>query len=194
MVIYLLWSSTYYGRCCPIYKRCWRRHHQSWDEIAKLPHFVLFLAQYRKSFPSVSTSFPSPIYRDHSADESSTSSPQSLRRAGGPDGQPCYQFRKSNSMKLALKEDVEGDWKLRPRCLRRYSLLPVHILSSVIISDHFRLQFFSGRWHELCSVWIFLSCYCFQWFLFWSFSVAMQVIFCCFKCCLASVHCVFVGF
>ena len=131
------------------------RHPHSCDELSTAP--VLFLAQYRKSFPSVSASFPSP-YCDNSADDSNTSSPRSLRHATGGDRQPCYQFRKSNSMKLALKEDVEGDRLQQfidvvPALIRCRRLM---MLCYVYFSDNFRLQF-SGSSHDLRSDSVFIS-------------------------------------
>jgi len=145
---------------------------------------VLFLAQYRKSFPSVSASFPSP-YCDNSADDSNTSSPQSLRHATGADRQPCYQFRKSNSMKLALKEDVEGDG------LRQFiNVVPVLIrcrrlmmLCYVYFSDNFRLQF-SALSHDLRSDSVFIS------YVALSFAVVFVSIFQwhSFECCVTSVN------
>lgn len=149
---------------------------------------MLFLAQYRKSFPSVSASFPSP-YCDNSADDSNTSSPRSLRHATGPDRQPCYQFRKSNSMKLALKEDVEGDGlrlfihivRALIRCRRLMMLCYVFQIISIC-------SFLAGRMIFTVTRCLFhMWRYHLQLFLFRSFSGTMQVILCCFQCCVTSV-------
>lgn len=81
--------------------------------------------KYRRSYPSASSSFASSSYREESTDTDSSvvrspqppphrqrrlPSQQTLpSRPEPPPGEPHYQFRKSNSMKLALKEGLQGD-------------------------------------------------------------------------------------
>ena len=81
-----------------------------------------FLEKYRKSFPSASasSSFASSSYREDSTDTDSSYHRSSPKHAAITDNkmsadcchrepEPHYQFRKSNSMKLALREDEEGE-------------------------------------------------------------------------------------
>ena len=72
---------------------------------------ILFSERYRKSYPSASSSFASSSYREDSTDtDSSLRSPNLSQYDRAEAGEPHYQFRKSNSMKLALKEGmIEGD-------------------------------------------------------------------------------------
>ena len=90
---------------------------------------------YRKSYPSMSSSVASSSYREDSTDtDSSVRSPKLIHveipqvpsvmissTTGAPsaeaianESEPHYQFRKSNSMKLALKQADEGD---NPECI-----------------------------------------------------------------------------
>ena len=69
-----------------------------------------FAAKYRKSFPSASSSFASSSYREDSTDTDSSVLSPKLHHRERAEGEPHYQFRKSNSMRLALKEGEEGDW------------------------------------------------------------------------------------
>lgn len=70
----------------------------------------------RKSFPGSSSSVTAGYFCDISTDSDSSVHSLNLRSVGAggrscPAGlrEPHYQFRKSNSMRLALKEGEEGD-------------------------------------------------------------------------------------
>ena len=72
-------------------------------------HPAPLIDTYRKSYPSASTSsFASSIREDSTDTDSSVRSPKLTPRFERClEGEPHYQFRKSNSMKLAI--DNEGD-------------------------------------------------------------------------------------
>ena len=82
--------------------------------LVEVNQLTYFIEKYRRSFPnaSASSSFASSSYREDSTD--TDSSFQRSPKHGEPvdsastDLEPHYQFRKSNSMKLALREDEEG--------------------------------------------------------------------------------------
>ncbi len=103
----LLWLCKHYFQHYQIWKSAILTHCRThWTILIDW-----FSEKYRKSFPSASSSFASSSYREDSTDtDSSIRSPKLLHPDRAAEMEPHYQFRKSNSMKLALKEDHEGDW------------------------------------------------------------------------------------